>query len=147
MRSNSLFRALRVDKLTYAALETTLLAYVKREFDTIPTLKMMSLTQAEIGGRADALAQKLHSGTRNIQVEIVDGESVVGGGAAPSSVLPTRLLALTCEGLSADELLTRLRNSDPPIIARVDEGRVLIDLRTVFPDQDRLIVDVLSRIA
>jgi L-seryl-tRNA(Ser) seleniumtransferase len=147
MRSNSLFRALRVDKLTYAALETTLLAYVKREFDTIPTLKMMSLSQAEIGRRAEVVAQKLRSGTRNIQMEIIDGESVVGGGAAPSSVLPTRLLALTCEGLSADELSARLRNSDPPIIARVEEGRVLIDLRTVFPEQDLLIADALIRIA
>jgi L-seryl-tRNA(Ser) seleniumtransferase len=147
MRTNSLFRALRVDKLTYAALETTLLAYVKRDFDAIPTLKMMSLRQAEIGQRAEALAEKLQSGTRKIQFKIIDGESVVGGGAAPSSVLPTRLLALTCEGLSADELSTRLRNSDPPIITRVDDGRVLIDLRTVFPEQDRLIADALSRIA
>jgi L-seryl-tRNA(Ser) seleniumtransferase len=147
MRSNSLFRALRVDKLTYAALETTLLVYVKHEFDTIPTLKMMSLSQAEIGGRAEVAAEALRSGTRNIQVEVIDGESVVGGGAAPSSVLPTRLLALTCGGLSADELLARLRNSDPPVIGRVEEGRVLMDLRTVFPDQDRLIADVLSRIA
>jgi L-seryl-tRNA(Ser) seleniumtransferase len=147
MRTNSLFRALRVDKLTYAALETTLLAYVKCDVDAIPTLKMMSLSQTEIGQRAEGLAEKLRSGTRKIQFEIIDGESVVGGGAAPSSVLPTRLIAVTCEGLSADELLTRLRNSDPPIIARVDEGRVLIDLRTVFPEQDRLIADALSRIA
>jgi len=147
MRSNSLFRALRVDKLTYTALETTLLAYVIHDFDAIPTLKMMSLSQSEIGERAAALAEKLKSGTRKIQVGIVDGESIVGGGAAPSSVLPTRLLALTCEGLSADELLARLRNSVPPIIARVEEGRVLIDPRTVFPEQDRIIANALSRIA
>lgn len=147
MRSNSLFRALRVDKLTYTALETTLLAYVKGDFDAIPTLKMMSLSPAEIGGRAEALAENLRSGTRKIQVEIIDGESVMGGGAAPSSVLPTRLFAFTCEGLSADELSTRLRHSNPPIIARVEEGRVLIDLRTVFPDQDRVVADALSRIA
>lgn len=147
MRSNSLFRALRVDKLTYAALEATLLAYVKRDFDTIPTLKMMNLSQLEIGRRAEALEAKLHSGTRKIQIEIIDGESVVGGGAAPSSVLPTRLLALTCDGLNADDLSTRLRNSDPPIIARVEEGRVLIDLRTVFPEQDILVADTLIRIA
>jgi len=147
MRSNSLFRALRVDKLIYTALETTLLAYVKGDFEAIPTLKMMSLTQAEIGKRAEALADNLHRGARKIQVEIIDGESVVGGGAAPSSVLPTRLLALTCEGLSADELSTQLRNSAPPIIARVDEGRVLIDLRTVFPEQDPLVADALRRIA
>lgn len=147
MRNNSLFRALRVDKLTYTALETTLLAYVKHDFDSIPTLRMMSLSRSEIDARADALAESVRSGARKMQIEIIDGDSVVGGGAAPSSVLPTRLLALTREGLSADELLARLRNSDPPIIARVEEGRVLIDLRTVFPGQDRLVADALRRIA
>jgi L-seryl-tRNA(Ser) seleniumtransferase len=145
MRSNSLFRALRVDKLTYAALEATLLAYVKRDHEAIPTLKMMRLTKDEIGKRAEALAASLKSS--RLKTEIVDGESVIGGGAAPSSVLPTMLLALSCAGLSADELATLLRTSDPPIVARVDEGRVLLDLRTVFAEQDALIAAALERIA
>jgi L-seryl-tRNA(Ser) seleniumtransferase len=145
MRSNSLFRALRVDKLTYAALEATLLAYVKRDHDAIPVLKMMRLTKEEIGGRAEALAAKVRSAKR--LAEVIDGESVIGGGAAPSSVLPTRLLALSCEDLNADELAARLRNSDPPVIARVEEGRVLLDLRTVFPEQDESLAAVLNRIA
>jgi L-seryl-tRNA(Ser) seleniumtransferase len=145
MRSNSLFRALRVDKLTYAALEATLLAYVKRDHEAIPTLKMMRLTKEEIGKRAEALAASLKS--PRLKTEIVDGESVIGGGAAPSSVLPTRLLALSCAGLSADELATLLRTSDPPIVARVEDGRVLLDLRTVFAEQDALIAAALQRIA
>jgi len=145
MRANSLFRALRVDKLTYAALEVTLLAYVKRDHDAIPTLKMMRLTKEEIGKRADSLAAQVPSPKFN--AEIIDGESVIGGGAAPSSVLPTRLLALSCDGLSADELAARLRASDPPIIARVEQGRVLLDLRTVFADQDSTISASLNRIA
>jgi L-seryl-tRNA(Ser) seleniumtransferase len=145
MRSNSLFRALRVDKLTYAALESTLLAYVKRDHDAIPTLRMMRLTKEEIGRRAEAIASAVRSS--RLQVEIIDGESVIGGGAAPSSVLPTRLLALHCAGLSADELAARLRTSDPLIIARVEDGRVLLDLRTVFPEQDRTIVAALGRIS
>lgn len=145
MRSNSLFRALRVDKLTYAALEATLLAYVKRDHDSIPTLKMMSLTKEEIGARAEALAEKLRKAPL-LRVNVIDGESVVGGGAAPSSVLATRLLALSCDDLSADELSRRLRIAEPPIIARVEEGRVLLDLRTVFPDEDSLIVGALERI-
>ena len=147
LRSNSLFRALRVDKLTYAALEATLLAYVKRDHDAIPTLKMMRLTKEEICARAEALVKGLHAVALKIKVEIVDGESVIGGGAAPSSVLPTCLLAVTCADFSADELATRLRQSDLPIIARVDDGRVLLDLRTVFPDQDALISAALARIA
>jgi L-seryl-tRNA(Ser) seleniumtransferase len=145
MRANSLFRALRVDKLTYSALESTLLAYLKHEYDAIPTLRMMSLTKEEIGARAESVANRVPS--PKVKVEVVDGESVIGGGAAPSSVLPTRLLAVSCAGLSADELSTGLRKCNPPIVARVEEGRVLLDLRTVFPEQDRLIGDALKRIA
>jgi L-seryl-tRNA(Ser) seleniumtransferase len=149
MRANSLFRALRVDKLTYAALEATLLAYVKRDYDAIPALRMMRLTKEEIGKRAETLAveiQSSHAKSR-MSLEVIDGESVIGGGAAPSSVLPTRLLALSCEGLSADDLAARLRSSDPPIIARVEQGRVLLDLRTVFEDQDPTVAASLERIA
>ncbi len=145
MRANSLFRALRVDKLTYAALEATLLAYVKRDHDAIPTLKMMRLSKLEIGARAEALAEQARSSTLNI--EIIDGESVIGGGAAPSSILPTRLLAVSSTSLSADQLAERLRTSDPPVITRVEQGRVLLDLRTVFADQDSLIAAALGRIA
>jgi L-seryl-tRNA(Ser) seleniumtransferase len=145
MRANSLFRALRVDKLTYAALEATLVAYVKRGHDAIPTLRMMRLTREEIGQRAQAMAGQIISS--KLRVEVIDGESVIGGGAAPSSALPTRLLALSCEGLEADELAARLRASDPPIVARVEDGRVLLDLRTVFPEQDEMIAAALQRVA
>lgn len=144
MRSNSLFRALRVDKLTYAALEATLLAYVRRDHDAIPTLRMMRLTKAEVGRRAEALAARI--ATPKLKVEVRDGESVLGGGAAPSSTLPTRVLAITVEGFSADELAARLRASDPPVIARIEEGRVLLDLRTVIPDQDGPLAEVLAGI-
>jgi L-seryl-tRNA(Ser) seleniumtransferase len=145
MRSNSLFRALRVDKLIYAALEATLLAYIRRDHDAVPTLRMMRLTKEAIGKRAEALAARIAA--PKLRIEIVDGESILGGGAAPSSSLPTRVLALACEGLSADELAARLRSSDPPIIVRVDKGRVLLDLRTVFPEQDTAVAAALSRIA
>lgn len=144
MRSNSLFRALRVGKLIYAALEATLLTYVQRDHDAVPTLRMMRLTKEEIGKRAEAVAAQISNS--QFKVEIMDGESLLGGGAAPSSVLPTRVLALTCEGLSADELATRLRVSEPPIIARVEEGRVVLDLRTVFPAQDAAVAAALNRI-
>jgi L-seryl-tRNA(Ser) seleniumtransferase len=158
MRANSLFRALRVDKLTYAALEATLLAYVKRDHDAIPALKIMRLTKDEIGKRAEALAAQVRSPedshfsrterARNgaptkLTIEVIDGESVIGGGAAPSAVLPTRLLAVSCDGLSTDELAARLRASDPPIIARVEEGRVLLDLRTVFVEEDPIVTAAL----
>jgi L-seryl-tRNA(Ser) seleniumtransferase len=131
MRSNSLFRALRVDKLTYAALEATLLAYVRRDHDAIPTLRMMRMSKDEIGRRAEVLMAK--AAAPKLKTEIIDGES-----------LPTRLLALTCDGLSADQLAERLRVGELPIVARVEDGRVLLDLRTVLPDEDDMIEQTLA---
>ena len=142
MRSNSLFRALRVDKLTYAALEATLLAYVKRDHDSVPVLRMMCLAKGEIARRAESLATTVKA--PKLKLELIDGESLIGGGAAPSAVLPTRLVALTHADLSAEELSVRLRANNPPVIARVEDGRVLLDLRTVFPEQDELLVRAIS---
>ena len=145
MRSNSIFRALRVDKLIYAALEATLLAYVKHDHDAIPAIRLMRFSKEEIGQRAHSIARSLESS--NTSTEIIDGESVIGGGAAPSAVLPTRLLAVSAKGLSAEEAAVRLRASTPPIIARVEDGRVLLDLRTIFPEQDEYVAQALRNLA
>ncbi len=134
IRQNPLFRALRVDKLTYAALAATLLAYVRQDHDAIPALHMMRLTPEQVGLRAGTLAAACSGG--KLRFAVINGESVVGGGAAPGATLPTRLVAITAEDLTADELATRLRQNVPSIVARVEEGRVLLDLRTVFPHQD-----------
>ena len=142
MRQNSLFRALRVDKLTYAALEATLLAYVKRDYDSIPVLRMMRLSKDAIRARAEEIAKRIRS--PQIAVDLINGESVIGGGAAPSAVLPTCLLAIASTDFSADKLAEQLRKSDPPIISRVQEDRVLLDLRTVFPEQDRFIAQAFA---
>ncbi len=147
MRSNSLFRALRVDKLTYAALEATLLAYVKHDYDAVPVLRMMRLSKDDIATRAKALISQVKSPAHSagtLRLELMDGESLIGGGAAPTSVLPTCLIALTHGDIGADDLSVRLREADPPIIARVEEGRVLLDLRTVFPTQDATVAAAIS---
>jgi L-seryl-tRNA(Ser) seleniumtransferase len=145
MRSNSLFRALRVDKLTYAALEATLLAYIKRDHNAVPALRMMQVPKSEITKRAEILISQINSA--KIVAELIDGDSLIGGGSAPSAVLPTTLIALTSSGLSAKELATRMRTFNPPVIARVEEGRVLLDLRTVFPAQDEVLRQILAQIA
>jgi L-seryl-tRNA(Ser) seleniumtransferase len=147
VRSNPMFRALRVDKLIYAALEATLLAYVKHDHDAIPALRMMRLSAEEIGRRAEQIVKSLEKTAAKLKAEIIAGESVIGGGAAPGSNLPTRLIALSLENLGANECAARLRQSDPPIIARVEEGRVLLDLRTVFPEQEQAVVSALQNIA
>jgi L-seryl-tRNA(Ser) seleniumtransferase len=141
VRSNPLFRALRVDKLTYAALEATLLVYVKQDHDAIPALRMMRLTEQAIGERAERLLNLMHES--GLHIEIVPGESVVGGGAAPSAAVSTRLMAITSDRHSADELAAKLRSCQPPIVARVEDGRVLLDLRTVFPEQDKVVAAAL----
>jgi L-seryl-tRNA(Ser) seleniumtransferase len=146
IRKNPLFRALRVDKLTYAALEATLLAYVRGQHDTIPALRMLRLSAQEIGQRAEAVAADLRKRATKLKVEIVDGESITGGGAAPGAGLPTRVLAVTSDDKSADGLAALLRKNDPPIVARVEEDRLVLDLRTVFPAQDDAIVSALEKL-
>jgi L-seryl-tRNA(Ser) seleniumtransferase len=135
VRANPLFRALRVDKLTYAALEATLLEYVRQNYDAIPFARMMRLQPEDIRERAQALRNSLKDASR-LRTEIIPGESLVGGGSAPSSTLPTHLLAITAEHLTADELAASLRGHTPAIVTRVEEGKVLIDLRTVFEQED-----------
>ncbi|MBV9574274.1 MAG: L-seryl-tRNA(Sec) selenium transferase [Acidobacteriales bacterium] len=137
MRSNPLFRALRVDKLTYAALEATLLAYLKGHHDSIPALRMLRLPKKQIRDRAEALIKKTQS--EHLSMEVVEGQSLIGGGAAPASALPTYLVAIKSDSRSGDALVTMLRACDPPVIARVETGHLVLDLRTVFPEQDEML--------
>ena len=104
---------------------------------------MMQLSKAEIDERAEKFVSEVDSAT--LKADLVGGESLLGGGSAPSSVLPTRLIAITVKNVSANELAARLRSSDPPVIARVEDGRVLVDLRTVFPEQDEVLRQILAR--
>ena len=142
IRSHPMFRALRVDKLTYAALEAVLSDYVRGNHDAIPALRMMRLSADDVRLRAQALIKQLPSGPAKLKTEIIPGESVIGGGTAPTATLPTHLIAMTHAELSADEFSKKLRTATnhSPIIARVEDGRVLLDLRTVFPEQDAVIV-------
>jgi L-seryl-tRNA(Ser) seleniumtransferase len=146
VRSNPLFRALRVDKMFYAALEATLLAYLREDYDSVPTLRMMRLTEDAIGERAEQMMRKLHVGNPRLEVEVVATRSVIGGGSAPGASLPTRALAVSSSSIRADEIARRLRGWETPIIARVEEGRVLLDLRTVEPEQDAVIVEAVGKL-
>jgi L-seryl-tRNA(Ser) seleniumtransferase len=143
IRGNPLFRALRVDKMFYAALEATLLAYLREDYDSIPALRMLRLSEEAIDERAEHLMRKLHISNPRLEVEVVESRSVIGGGSAPGSTLPTRALAVSSRDISADAIAQRLRGWDTPIIARVEDGRVLLDLRTVEPEQDAVIAEAL----
>ena len=143
MTSHPLMRALRVDKMTYAALEATLAEHAcGRARATIPVVGMLSASVDELDTRARALASRLE-GRSAFGVEVVDGSSTVGGGGAPGSALPTRLTGLVPRAGSASRLEARLRRLRPPVIARIERGRVLLDLRTVPPEQDELLAATL----
>jgi L-seryl-tRNA(Ser) seleniumtransferase len=137
IRRHPLMRALRVDKLTYAALEATLEAYAAGQGHTVPVPRMIALTIQSIGERADRLAAALSAAGYHAQVR--DGCSTIGGGSAPGSTIPTRLVALGPSPASADALEAALRAADPPVIARIEDGHVMLDLRTVIPDDDDIL--------
>ena len=147
VRKNPLFRALRVDKLFYAALEATLLAYLREDYDSLPALRMMRLTEEAIDKRAEHLMRKLHISNPRLDVEVVATRSVIGGGSAPGATLPSRALAVSSPEMGADAIAQKLREWETPIIARVEEGRVLLDLRTVEPGQDEVVLRAVENLS
>jgi L-seryl-tRNA(Ser) seleniumtransferase len=134
-------RALRVDKLTYAALEATLEEYAEGlAHSTVPVRAMTAMPLGEIDRRAHALASQL----AGVSSTVIDGESTIGGGSAPGSAIPTRLVAISHPVFTAEQLEMRLRRHSTPIIARIVDDRVVIDLRTVSPDDDPAIVAAIT---
>ncbi len=147
IRTHPLMRALRVDKMTYAALEATLLEYARGRADTtVPVARMLHATAETVGRRAIALADRIANHDL-FETDVVDGFSTVGGGGAPGSAIATRLLRLTPRDRSASWLERRLRQQRPPIIARIEDDRVLIDLRTVLPEQDAPLAEALRALS
>jgi len=147
VRRHPLMRAVRADKLAYAALEATLALWfgaVGRE--RIPVYRMIVMPQAAVAARAAALVRSL-DGVPGLASRIVEGTSTIGGGSAPGSALPTALIVAAVDGVSASALDARLRSDDPPVVARIADDRVVIDLRTVFEDEDALVAAALARAA
>jgi len=141
IRRHPLMRALRVDKLTYAALEATLEEHaIGSARDEVPVQRMLHMTREEIGRRADALVAAL--ARTGWTARAIDGMSTVGGGSAPGAELPTRLVELGWSGLSADRIEQHLRSLDPPVVARIHDDRVVLDLRTVAPDEEAVLASL-----
>jgi len=136
LKKHPLARALRMDKLDLAALAATLVHYLKGEAtQKIPVWRMISLRLSEIQAQADQFAQQLCAA--GFDAVVIDGQSTVGGGSLPGETLPTKLVALNVA--SPDDFLARLRRGDPPVVARIENDRVVFDLRTVI-DHDALLV-------
>ena len=145
LRRHPLYRALRSDKIRLAALEATLLAHQKGTAqETVPVVRMLSLTRQEIHHRALALIEKISSD--GVAAELLEAESAIGGGAGPTANLPTVLLGLTHSSLSAQELEASLRSYTPPIITRISDDKVMIDLRTVSPHEESILLSALNNL-
>jgi L-seryl-tRNA(Ser) seleniumtransferase len=143
VRRHPLMRAVRADKMTYAALEATLEEHAAgRAAETVPVARMMALSLEELGRRAKDLASALEAA--GLQPEIVDGVSTIGGGSAPGSQLPTRLVTLTQPAGRFEEAL---RAGRPPVIARIADDRVVLDLRTVAPEDDERLAHLVAQAA
>lgn len=147
IRRNPLFRALRVDKLTIAALEATLNAYLRGALDEVPALRMIRLTAEEIRERTTQLAEQLRkSSQERAGFEVREGFSVIGGGSTPDQQLPTWVLVITSRRQSAAELEERLRKPERgvPVIARIENDFLILDLRTVLPGEDAELVSAVA---
>jgi L-seryl-tRNA(Ser) seleniumtransferase len=147
MRKHSLYRALRADKLRIAALEATLDVYLRNATTTeVPTHQMIAMTFDDLKSRATNFIKQVQDPTASDLIfEIIEGESAIGGGAAPTSRLQTPLVSMTHAKLSPNQIEERFRQSHPPVIARIEDDRVLLDLRTVaIEDETTLVAAVTS---
>jgi L-seryl-tRNA(Ser) seleniumtransferase len=140
IRRHPLFRALRVDKLTIAALEVTLNAYLRSAWEEIPAQRMIRMTAQELQQRAENFLRHVRSlfPSLDAKMEIADGFSLAGGGSTPDQSLPSKIIRITSDKYAAAKLEQRLRRpaNGVSVIARVEESRVILDLRTVFPEQE-----------
>jgi L-seryl-tRNA(Ser) seleniumtransferase len=140
VRRHPLFRALRVDKLTIAALEVTLHAYLRSAWEEIPAQRMIRLTAEELQKRAENFLRLVRSLSPSgyAKMEIANGFSLAGGGSTPDQSLPSKIIRVSSPQYAAAKLEQRLRRpaSGVSVIARVEEDHVIFDLRTVFPEQE-----------
>jgi len=153
VRTHPLMRAVRAGKQTYAALEATLALWQQEPSRTeIPVVAMLLMPIGEIDQRARALTAKISSEAisskiaSELIVEVTDGNSTIGGGAAPQSVIPTKLLSIRSTNRSAATLEAALRAGTPPVIARIQQDAVLVDLRTVAPEHDALLARLIAAV-
>ncbi len=137
LRRNPMFRALRLDKLVTQALETTLRHLLFEQWDLIPALRMIRMSPADIRGRAKRIAAKVPN------LELVEGKSVAGGGSTPEQSLSTWLIAVPGDPVDQERAL---RSQTPPVIGRIENDRLVLDLRTVFPQDETDLIKALSQI-
>ena len=148
IKSNPLMRALRVDKLTFAALEATISSHARGQATAeIPILAALNASREEIARRARSLLRRAGKLGGALELKLSDDDSVIGGGTTPEAKLPTRLISLSSPHASADQLEQWLRRHSPPVIVRIVEDQVAFDLRTVAPDEERELLAALAALS
>jgi len=148
LRKDPFARILRLDRLQIAALHETLAAYVRgRAFEEVPTLRMLALSAEEIGARAEAVAHEAVRHAPDLRWRIEDGVSRPGGGSSPVGAIPTKLLVIEAARGGVTALERRLRRGTPPIVARIHDDALVLDLRTVLPAQDPILASCLASAA
>jgi L-seryl-tRNA(Ser) seleniumtransferase len=145
IRKNPLYRTYRVDKLTYAALEATLMDYASQNDSTIPVQRMLKAAANEIFERCASVSRQVNCA--ELAAEAVPVESLIGGGTAPTARLQSAAVSLRHAMLQPQALLLALRRLEPPVVGRIHEDRVLLDLRTVEPEFDQTLIVLLQQIA
>ena len=148
-KQNPITRALRVDKMTLAALETTLRLYrdERQAIEQIPTLKMLAVSLDELKSRAEELASSIQRADQKggLRIDVRRSFSQVGGGSLPAQDLPTFVVAVRSDDLSPDQIEEFLRRNDPPIIGRIESDHFIMDLRTLMPQQIEIIATAFGR--
>jgi L-seryl-tRNA(Ser) seleniumtransferase len=138
IKRNPLTRALRIDKMTLAALESTLRLYRDPEeaLETIPTLRMLALSVKSIEKKAQRLASMLNElNDTRLKIAVLDGSSRAGGGSLPLQMLPSKCVGVKIDEISASRIERSMRSHSPPIIGRIEENWFLMDLRTIQPEE------------
>jgi L-seryl-tRNA(Ser) seleniumtransferase len=148
IKKHPLTRALRVGKLTNVALEHSLRLFLDPDtlHETHPTLRMLAADVATLEKRAAAMVDRLRKQGCGLDVRAAPGESEVGGGSLPGVAIPTRVLAVKSASVSPEEVMKRLRRNDPPVIGRISEDEVLLDVRTLLEGEDAEVCEALMRI-
>ena len=141
LRKHPLLRAVRVDKYVAIAMSATLLHYLKGEVTELPAYRMMGASIKSLIERNCAMVERLAES--GLSAEVIDGQSLAGGGSLPDETLPTKLVAVAVKG-SLDDFTRRLRLGSPPVLGRSQDGRFVFDLRTVFPEQDEILAKAIA---
>ena len=145
MKKHPLARAMRVDKMTFAALEATLAKYKDPAIAIrdIPVLNMIAASSEEMKAKAGRLAEMIREANPRLSVEITEVEDQIGGGSAPMVRLPGWAAAVSDAGKSADSIERRLRKADVPVVARIHDDRLLLCVRTIFENEFELVAEAL----